>query len=116
MLTGSHNPSDYNGFKIVIAGDTLANEQIQALLTRLKTNDLTRGEGRVQKVEILERYFQQITADVKLAKPLKVVVDCGNGAAGVIAPQLIEALLRGDPAVLRGRRQLPQPPPGPGQA
>lgn len=41
MLTGSHNPSDYNGFKIVIAGDTLANEQIQALLTRLKTNDLT---------------------------------------------------------------------------
>ncbi len=92
MLTGSHNPPDYNGFKIVIAGDTLANEQIQALLTRLKTNDLTRGEGRVEKVEILQRYFQQITGDVKLAKKLKVVVDCGNGAAGVIAPQLIEAL------------------------
>jgi len=68
MLTGSHNPSDYNGFKIVIAGDTLANEQIQALLTRLKTNDLTLAEGRVEKVEILERYFQQIVSDVKLAK------------------------------------------------
>jgi len=92
MLTGSHNPSDYNGFKIVIAGDTLANEQIQALLTRLKTNDLTLAEGRVEKVEILERYFQQIVSDVKLAKKLKVVVDCGNGAAGVVAPQLIEAL------------------------
>ncbi|PYG98410.1 phosphomannomutase/phosphoglucomutase, partial [Arthrobacter stackebrandtii] len=89
---GSHNPSDYNGFKIVIAGDTLANEQIQALLTRLKTNDLTLAEGRVEKVEILDRYFQQIVSDVKLARKLKVVVDCGNGAAGVVAPQLIEAL------------------------
>lgn len=92
MLTGSHNPSNYNGFKIVIAGDTLANEQIQALHTRLKTNDLSSGTGSITKVEILERYFTQIRDDIKLAKKLKVVVDCGNGAAGVIAPQLIEAL------------------------
>ena len=92
MLTGSHNPSDYNGFKIVIAGDTLANEQIQALHTRLKTNDLTRGEGSVTRVQILERYAAHIIDDVKLARRLKVVVDCGNGAAGVIAPQLLEAL------------------------
>uniref|UniRef100_A0A1I8A9K0 Phosphomannomutase/phosphoglucomutase n=1 Tax=Steinernema glaseri TaxID=37863 RepID=A0A1I8A9K0_9BILA len=63
-----------------------------ALLIRLQTNDLTRGEGSVEKVEILDRYFTQITGDIKLAKKLKVVVDCGNGAAGVIAPQLIEAL------------------------
>lgn len=92
MLTGSHNPSNYNGFKIVIAGDTLANEQIQALHTRLKTNDLTSGEGSITQVDILPRYFNEITKDIKLAKRLKVVVDCGNGAAGVIAPQLIEAL------------------------
>ena len=92
MLTGSHNPSDYNGFKIVIAGDTLANEQIQALHTRLKTNDLTRGTGTITKVDILQRYSDEITRDVKLARRLKVVVDCGNGAAGVIAPQLLEAL------------------------
>ncbi|PHN28174.1 phosphoglucomutase [Pseudomonas sp. ICMP 460] len=92
MLTGSHNPSDYNGFKIVIAGDTLANEQIQALHTRLKTNDLTTGEGSITKVDILQRYSDEITGDVKLARRLKVVVDCGNGAAGVIAPQLLEAL------------------------
>ena len=92
MLTGSHNPSNYNGFKIVIAGDTLANEQIQALHTRLKTNDLTWGEGSIAKVEILKQYSEQITRDIKLTKRLKVVVDCGNGAAGVIAPQLIEAL------------------------
>lgn len=92
MLTGSHNPRDYNGFKIVIAGDTLANEQIQALHTRLETNDLSLGEGSVQKVDILDRYFKQIRDDIVLAKKLKVVVDCGNGAAGIIAPQLIEAL------------------------
>ena len=92
MLTGSHNPSNYNGFKIVIAGDTLANEQIQTLHTRLKTNDLTSGEGSITQVDILPRYYEEITRDIKLAKRLKVVVDCGNGAAGVIAPQLIEAL------------------------
>ena len=92
MLTGSHNPSDYNGFKIVIAGDTLANEQIQALHTRLKTNDLTSGKGSITKVDILQRYSDEITRDVKLERRLKVVVDCGNGAAGVIAPQLLEAL------------------------
>jgi phosphomannomutase/phosphoglucomutase len=92
MLTGSHNPPNYNGFKIVIAGDTLANEQILALHTRLKTNDLTTGKGNVEKVEILESYFKEITKDVVLARRMKVVVDCGNGAAGVIAPRLIEAL------------------------
>ncbi|MQT34434.1 phosphomannomutase/phosphoglucomutase [Pseudomonas helleri] len=92
MLTGSHNPSNYNGFKIVIAGDTLANEQIQALHTRLKNNDLTWGEGSIERVDILSRYADEIVKDIKLAKKLKVVVDCGNGAAGVIAPQLLEAL------------------------
>ncbi|BAP42289.1 phosphomannomutase [Pseudomonas sp. StFLB209] len=92
MLTGSHNPKDYNGFKIVIAGDTLANEQIQALLERIKTNNLTEQKGSITKVDILERYYQQITQDIALARRLKVVVDCGNGAAGVIAPRLIEAL------------------------
>ncbi|MGX5217051.1 phosphomannomutase/phosphoglucomutase [Pseudomonas segetis] len=92
MLTGSHNPPDYNGFKIVIAGDTLANEQILALKTRIDTNNLSSGIGSVEQVDVLDRYFKQIRDDIALAKPLKVVVDCGNGAAGVIAPQLIEAL------------------------
>ncbi|UVO20074.1 phosphomannomutase/phosphoglucomutase [Stutzerimonas stutzeri] len=92
MLTGSHNPPDYNGFKIVIAGDTLANEQIQALRQRIETGDLSEGIGRVEPVDVLERYFEQIRTDIAMAKPMKVVVDCGNGVAGVIAPQLIEAL------------------------
>ncbi len=92
MLTGSHNPPDYNGFKIVIAGDTLANEQIQKLRQRIETGDLSEGVGQAEPVDILESYFKRIREDIALAKPLKVVVDCGNGVAGVIAPQLIEAL------------------------
>ncbi len=92
MLTGSHNPPDYNGFKIVIAGDTLANEQIQALKARIDNNDLASGVGTVEQVDVLPRYFKQIRDDIAMAKQMKVVVDCGNGAAGVIAPQLIEAL------------------------
>jgi len=92
MLTGSHNPRDYNGFKIVIAGDTLANEQIQALKTRIDNNDLASGVGTVEQVDVLDRYFKQIRDDIAMAKPMRVVVDCGNGVAGVIAPQLIEAL------------------------
>jgi phosphomannomutase/phosphoglucomutase len=92
MLTGSHNPKDYNGFKIVIAGDTLANEQIQALHDRIKQNNLPTAKGSVTQVDILKPYFEEITKDIALARRLKVVVDCGNGAAGVIAPQLIEAL------------------------
>ncbi|WP_280326515.1 phosphomannomutase/phosphoglucomutase [Pseudomonas sp. BN102] len=92
MLTGSHNPPDYNGFKIMVAGETLANEQITALHTRIKDNDLANGVGSVEAVEILDRYFQEIRDDIAMAKTMKVVVDCGNGVAGVIAPQLIEAL------------------------
>jgi phosphomannomutase/phosphoglucomutase len=92
MLTGSHNPKDYNGFKIVIAGDTLANEQIQALHERIKANDLPSAKGSIVRVNILDRYASEIISDVVLARRMKVVVDCGNGAAGVIAPQLIEAL------------------------
>lgn len=92
MLTGSHNPPDYNGFKIVIAGDTLANEQIQALRQRIETGDLSEGVGQAEQVDVLESYFKRVREDIAMAKPLKVVVDCGNGVAGVIAPQLIEAL------------------------
>ncbi|TWI57595.1 phosphomannomutase/phosphoglucomutase [Pseudomonas duriflava] len=92
MLTGSHNPPDYNGFKIVIAGETLANESIQGLRERIETGNVASGQGTIEKVDVLDRYFEQIRSDIALAKKMKVVVDCGNGVAGVIAPKLIEAL------------------------
>lgn len=92
MLTGSHNPADYNGLKIVIAGETLADQRIQALHQRLEQNDLSAGSGGRQQMELLDTYRRQIAEDVVLARPLKVVVDCGNGVAGVIAQSLFEDL------------------------
>lgn len=92
MVTGSHNPPEYNGFKIVIAGDTLANESITALHERIQQGNLATGPGSSEQLDVLDRYFRQIRDDIAMAKPLKVVVDCGNGVAGVIAPQLIESL------------------------
>lgn len=92
MVTGSHNPPDYNGFKIVLGGETLSGERIQALYQRLQTGNLVDGKGEVSQQQIAARYLERIGTDVQLEKPLKVVVDCGNGIAGSIAPQLLEAI------------------------
>ena len=92
MVTGSHNPPDYNGFKIVLAGETLSGEAITALHTRLTTGDLAEGAGSVREVDVRSAYLARILADVRLARPLKAVVDCGNGVAGELGPQLIEKL------------------------
>lgn len=91
-LTGSHNPPDYNGLKIMIAGNTLSGETIQALRQRIIDGNLLTGEGNYQQFSIIEKYIDYIIADVKLARPLKVVIDAGNGVAGAVAPQLFEAL------------------------
>lgn len=92
MVTGSHNPPDYNGFKIVIAGETLADQRISDLHTRIINNDLSNGTGRVTPVEMLPRYLSHIRDSIHLTRPLRVVVDCGNGVGGVVGPQLLEAL------------------------
>jgi len=92
MLTGSHNPPDYNGLKIVIAGQTLSGARITALHQRLRENTLHQGNGSCTTLDILDSYCQRIVDDVLLARPLKVVVDCGNGVGGVIAQTLIDQL------------------------
>ena len=92
MVTGSHNPPEYNGFKIVLGGQTLAAELIQALRIRIEQNDLAHGSGKHSQHEIAERYIQRIIGDVKLARPFKIVVDCGNGVAGAYAPALYRGL------------------------
>lgn len=92
MVTGSHNPPEYNGFKMVLGGETLAAEAIQALRYRIERRDFTIGQGDYRQQEMGERYLQRITSDVKLAHPIKLVVDCGNGVAGAFAPSLYRRL------------------------
>lgn len=91
-VTGSHNPPDYNGLKMVIGGTTLALDAIQALKRRIETGDLKHGAGKRTSAEVLEAYVEKIVGDVKLARPMKIVMDCGNGVAGAIAPELFKRL------------------------
>lgn len=92
MVTGSHNPPDYNGFKIVIGGEALKAEELQELYQRILKGQFSQGEGSKDQQDISADYIQRITDDVQLLKPLKVVIDCGHGAASVVARALFETL------------------------
>lgn len=92
MLTGSHNPANYNGLKIVINGETLSGERIQGLYQRIVSGNFIEGEGSAEEQEITQAYFNQVLDDVVLATSIKVVVDCGNGVAGMAAPELLTEL------------------------
>jgi len=93
QVTGSHNPKDYNGFKMVLNGRAIYGDEIQALRRTMEaeTWQLLPG-GSVRTVDVLPAYAQRITGDVKLARPMKIVVDCGNGIAGASAPAIFRAL------------------------
>ncbi len=92
MVTGSHNPPAYNGFKIVVAGETLSGVDIQALKTRIERQDFSSGEGVYRQDELIPDYIKRIVGDMHFDRPFKLVVDCGNGVAGVAAPQLLREL------------------------
>jgi phosphomannomutase / phosphoglucomutase len=92
MVTGSHNPPDYNGLKMVIAGDTLAGDAIQALRARLESGPLKTGAGGIRGADIVAAYLDRIVSDVSLARPMKIAIDCGNGVAGAFAPVLFRRL------------------------
>ena len=91
-VTGSHNPPDYNGLKMVLGGQTLFGEQILALRQRIADNNLTHGNGTLSSANVVEDYIARIVDDVKLARPMKIVMDCGNGVAGAVAPELFKRL------------------------
>jgi phosphomannomutase/phosphoglucomutase len=91
-LTGSHNPPNYNGLKMVIGGVTLSGDTIQKLKQRIINNDVVEGDGKLEKADVISDYIKRIVGDVKLERKLKLVIDCGNGVAGAVAPELFKQL------------------------
>ena len=94
MLTGSHNPPDYNGLKMVLDGETLSGNTIQSLRTRIEQNKLTHGNGNgsYAQQDISAAYIARIVSDIKLTRPMRVTVDCGNGVAGAYVANLYRQL------------------------
>lgn len=94
MLTGSHNPAQYNGLKVVINGTTLSGDAIQAIRRRVNQQDFTRGNGSLHQMDIIPDYIRQISEDIPVAltRPMKVVVDCANAVPGLVVPQVLRAL------------------------
>jgi phosphomannomutase / phosphoglucomutase len=92
VVTGSHNPPDYNGFKMVLRGAAIYGEQILALHQRIVDENFSAGNGTYTEYDIADAYLERIASDVKLARPIKIVVDTGNGVAGGLAPKLFKKL------------------------
>jgi phosphomannomutase/phosphoglucomutase len=91
-VTGSHNPPEYNGLKMVIDGHTLSGDEIQALRARIERKEFRDGAGTRRKAEVLEAYIERIAGDVRLARGMRIAIDSGNGVAGIAAPQLFRRL------------------------
>ncbi len=92
MVTGSHNPADYNGIKMVLAGKTLTQEDIDILYSLVAEGKRVAGCGKATVLDVMNDYTQRILSDIKIKRPLKVVVDCGNGIAGPVIPQVLSQL------------------------
>jgi len=93
QITGSHNPKDYNGFKMIMAGKAIYGEDIQALKRMMMDETcVLKSGGQVRNIDIFKAYKDRILGDVRLSRPIKVVVDCGNGVAGASAPSIFKEL------------------------
>lgn len=92
MVTGSHNPPDYNGFKMVLAGEAIYGETIQSLYHAICGGSLAVGAGGYRTHDIRAAYLERIVGDVKIARPMKIAIDCGNGVAGAFAGDLYRAM------------------------
>jgi phosphomannomutase len=92
QVTGSHNPKDYNGFKMVLAGRAIHGEDIQRLRRRIEHEHYAQGAGRIGQMDVLAEYTHRIASDCTLARPMKIAVDSGNGIPGASAPVVLRAL------------------------
>lgn len=92
MITGSHNPPEYNGLKMVMSGETLSGDKIQEILRRIEHKEICHGDGIHYYEDVMEAYLNKITADVKLNRKMSIVVDAGNGVAGKVAPLLFRRM------------------------
>ena len=93
QVTGSHNPRDYNGFKMVMGGKAIYGEEIQGLRALMETDGWTlKAGGACTQVDVLAAYTARIVGDIKLSRPMKIIVDCGNGIAGASAPDILRAI------------------------
>jgi phosphomannomutase/phosphoglucomutase len=91
-VSGSHNPPEYNGLKIVVAGSTLYGDEIQDIRRRIEAGSFLAGAGKRTTADVLDAYVERIAGDVKIARPFHIAVDCGNGVAGMLAPRLYRRL------------------------
>jgi phosphomannomutase len=91
-VTGSHNPKDYNGFKMVLAGRAIYGDEIQRLSRRMQAEDYAHGEGRSATMDILAEYTHRIVSDCRLVRPMKIVVDSATAFPGASAPGVLRAL------------------------
>lgn len=115
MVTGSHNPPDYNGFKVMVGGDTLSGPGIQGLRERIEAGAFASGRGSVHVVDPLPAYVERIAGDIALARPLHIVADAGNGIAGIVAQRLYEAIgARVEPLFCEVDGRFPNHHPDPG--
>lgn len=92
MVTGSHNPPEYNGLKIVLDGHAIYGEQIRSLLNRINNKEFDIGDGCVTTENIGDRYIDRIKNDIQLSRPMKITIDCGNGVAGLFATEIFESI------------------------
>lgn len=92
QVTGSHNPPQYNGFKMAIRGGSIYGDMIQQVLRIIQTQDYLAGSGRAEDRAVLETYVREVSGKFQIARPVKVVVDCGNGTGSIVAVDLLRAL------------------------
>jgi phosphomannomutase/phosphoglucomutase len=92
MITGSHNPPEYNGLKMLIAGHTIYGDGVKSLYQRIVDGNIENGEGSYEQQDVIPEYIETITSDIQLTRPLNIAVDCGNGVAGVLAVDLFKKL------------------------